>query len=216
MEDYGMVIIDPQLIGHEGIKILQQDSTFAYAYMDIASSHTSNPNQPFEAGTISYDPQRRVMWMNVGDPLWVHSVLLKAKTYSDMGVDGFFIDGCDEYTTKPYDVIFNNLVSLIKEISGYGKPVIIHNGDVFVKKLLESKENATLIHGICQDCVFTNQQYGMNRESDTAYYQDYLRTCSSKGLSVYMVEYGIPQNTINAFAGSHGYHLFYTTPTQLN
>jgi len=45
-----------------------------------------------------------------------------------------FIDGCDEYTFRRYEGVYQAFVQMLDTLKTLGKPIIINNGDVFLPK----------------------------------------------------------------------------------
>ncbi|MCH3906717.1 MAG: endo alpha-1,4 polygalactosaminidase [Sphaerochaeta sp.] len=203
-----LVVVDPTLLTAEDIAEIQKRSTFVYGYLDIASVHENGESYP---GTpLGYDPDRQVMWLQVSDPSWQEYCLERAKRLVAKGVDVLFIDGCDEYTFRRYEGVYQAFVQMLDTLKTLGKPIIINNGDVFLTRAL-SEQGSGFVNGVNQEGLFTTRMFARRSETDQAYLSEFLALSKKHGLDVYVIEYGLPDRKIISFAKERGYHLTFVS-----
>ncbi|MFA6775660.1 MAG: hypothetical protein WC096_01915 [Sphaerochaetaceae bacterium] len=203
---YGLVVVDANELTAEQVSQMKTQSSFVYGYLDIASFHGQTetyPGMPF-----GYDPDRDVMWMQVDDEAWRSYCFDQADGIVAKGIEGLFVDGCDEYAIRRYEGIYRGLLDIIDRLKTYGLPIIINNGEVFLTRALKER-GPQYVTGVNREGVFTDKYYGMRSESDIAFFKTYLSSCKRMGLDVYIIEYGIPQKQILSFAEQNGYHLYF-------
>lgn len=204
LTSYQTVVIDAQYFTKEEIAAVQQKGTAVYTYLNIGSIETFREGYDALKSCIlsPYDNWPDEYWVDVSRPEWQTFIASEAKSLSEKGVDGFFLDNADVYYLYPSDAIYDSLNAILQDLGQYEKPVLINGGDVFVTKaVLDAIEPNSVITGVNQECVFTNINFdsGMLIRQDadnTAYYQDYLARCKAAGLDVYLTEYAYSGNSV--------------------
>ena len=130
-----------------------------------------------------------------------------------MGLDGLFLDNTDVFCYRPTEDIFLGLCAIMQGLRKYDLKLIINGGDLFVSKCIEKDIALSLFDGVNQETVFTNidfenQNYGIQSEEETAYFEKYLAKVKEYGLSVYLLEYGADRflsNKINTYCSENDF-----------
>ena len=94
--------------------------------------------------------------------------------------------------------------------------MLINGGDQFVTKAIKDGSYSSLFDGVNQEEVFTlinfdNHTYHSQSSSDTKYYKNYLSLVKSKGLKVYLLEYGADsskEKEIKDYCTSNGFSYY--------
>lgn len=221
---YDTVVIDAQYFTQEEIAQMQQSGSQVYTYLNIGSIETFREGYDSLKDCIlsPYDNWPDEYWVDVSRPEWQNFIASEAKSLSEKGVDGFFLDNADVYYLYPTDAIYEGLNAILQILAQYDKPVLINGGDVFVTKaVLDADEPNPVITGVNQECVFTNIDFDSSRlilqdAESTTYYQEYLARCKLAGLDVYLTEYAKRGDGISAvidsYCNDHGHH-YYISPS---
>ncbi|SKB69747.1 hypothetical protein SAMN06296386_10433 [Lachnospiraceae bacterium] len=197
MHGFSTVVIDAFENSAEDVALLHSKGCAVYSYINVGSIENwrSYYERYKHLAIGKYEHWEDEEWVNVSDKSWQDFVVNElAKTISDNGADGFFVDNADVYYKYPSDDIYYGLVNIMTGLKGYGKPVIINGGDNFVSRLIR-EEKSGIITGVNQESVFTRiknykkDRFGKQKKSDREYFQEYLAECKGAGLDVYLLEY---------------------------
>jgi hypothetical protein len=221
---YKIVVIDAQYFTRDEIAAVQQSGTEVYTYLNIGSIETFREGYDSVKGCIlsPYDNWPDEYWVDVSRSEWQTFVAGEAKSLSEKGVDGFFLDNADVSYLYPSSAIYEGLNAILQTLAPYDKPVIINGGDVFVSRaVLDADAPNRVITGVNQECVFTNINFTtgalirQDREN-TEYYQSYLARCKDADLDVFLTEYAKPGNTvikaIQDYCDTNGFR-YYVSPS---
>lgn len=216
LKNYRTVVIEPSEFSAEAIAGLHDDGKRVYGYLNIGALENYRPyHDRFKALCLGiYEDWPDESWANVSNPEWQNFIVNDlGKTYSDMGLDGFFLDNADVYYHYPTEDIFQGLCSILKGLQGHGLPLIINGGDSFVSKCIDQGIANQLLDGINQETVFTrinfeNRTYGQQVKEETDFFKRYLEKVKDCGLTVSLLEYGASQSLskeIDAYCSSKGF-----------
>ncbi|HWQ97476.1 MAG TPA: endo alpha-1,4 polygalactosaminidase [Clostridia bacterium] len=221
---YKIVVIDAQYFTRDEIAAVQQSGTEVYTYLNIGSIETFREGYDSVKGCIlsPYDNWPDEYWVDVSRSEWQTFVAGEAKSLSEKGVDGFFLDNADVSYLYPSSAIYEGLNAILQTLAPYDKPVIINGGDVFVSRaVLDADAPNRVITGVNQECVFTNINFTtgalirQDREN-TEYYQAYLARCKEAGLDVFLTEYAKSDNhiieAIKDYCEANGFR-YYVSPS---
>ncbi len=216
LDKYSMVVIEPSEFSSEQIDKLHMEGKTVYGYLNVGAIEEYRPYydrfQDLSLGI--YENWTDERWIDVTSPSWQTFVIDElGKDYTDLGLDGFFLDNFDVYYHFPTDDIYQGLCTIIKGLKNYGLPLIINGGDPFVSRCLEENTALSLFDGVNQETVFTsidfaNQTYGQQLEDETEYFQNYLSKVKDYGLSVYLLEYRadhLLSKRIDAYCAKNGF-----------
>ncbi len=218
LEDYNLVVIEPSEFEKEHIELLHAKGKKVYGYINIGAIENYRPYYDrFKMIALdSYENWEDEEWIDVASVEWQDYVIdVLGKNYSDKGFDGFFLDNADVYYHYEEDEVFEGLCIILKGLKKYDVTLIINGGDVFVKRCI--KDNLYyLFDGVNQETVFTridfdNKTYSAQKQIETEYLIEYLSLLKSKGLSVYLLEYGASselEEKINTYCLEHDF-LYY-------
>ncbi|MFC4804686.1 endo alpha-1,4 polygalactosaminidase [Filifactor villosus] len=224
LKGYDLVVIDALHFSTEDIEALHEKKQKVYSYLNIGSIEDFRPYYPqFEHLTLSdYEDWPEERWIDVSDKEWRTFIVDDlAKQISEKGVDGFFIDNTDVWYQYPKDEVYEALKDILSGLKEkYRLPIVINGGDNFVRRALEGGDYKGLIDAVNQETVFTSidfddRSFHPQDEEQTLYLTDYLALCKSKGLDVYLLEYGADSKTtrkIGEFCKEKGY-VFYISPS---
>lgn len=198
LDDYHLVVIEPSEFQAEHIRELHAEGKRIFGYINVGAMEEYRPfYDRFQHLTMDvYENWPDERWIDVSSPAWQSFLVDElGKRYADMGLDGFFLDNTDVYYHYPTEEVFQGLCAILKGLKGYDIPLIINGGDFFVSKCIDEGLARSLFDGINQETVFTsidfeNGSYGIQEETETLYFQDYMARAKDCGLTVYLLEYG--------------------------
>ncbi len=228
LTNYQTVVIDAQYFTKEEIAAVQKKGIQVYTYLNIGSIETFREGYDSvkDCALSPYDNWPDEYWVDVSRPEWQAFVAGEAKSLTEKGVDGFFLDNADVFYLYPSEAIYEGLSAILQTLAPYGKPVLINGGDVFVSRaVLDAALPNPVITGVNQECVFTNIDFASNRlirqdEETTAYYEEYLARCKSAGLDVYLTEYAGAgdsiASTIERYCADNGFSCFISASVNLD
>ena len=193
-----LLVIDAESLSQAELEELHQNGNKKiFSYLNIGSLERFRADYAkFEALTLSdYQDWPEERWVNVAEKAWQDRIVEKAKELLDKGVDGLFLDNADIYYQYPTEAIYQGILTMLKELNGLGRPLIINGGDTFVQKAMAVDDLQQLLAGVNQETVFTaidfaDGSFGRREADDKEYYQEYLKRCQQYGLTVYLLEYG--------------------------
>ena len=195
---YKLVVIDLQEFTKSDIQNLHNKGIKVYSYLNVGSVENYRKYykrfKKYYLGT--YENWEDEKWVDVSKSSYQNFIInelepsLRAK-----GADGYFIDNCDVYANFKKDKIYKGLQSILSSIHSHGLPMLINGGDEFVSKAIKDGSYSQLFDGVNQEEVFTvinfnNHTYHTQSKSESKYYKNYLQKVKSKGLKVYLLEYG--------------------------
>lgn len=199
LKDYDVLVLDGANLSKKQVKKIARNNKEVYSYLNIGSIENFRKYyKEFEHITLgNYENWPEEKWIDVSNIKWQKFVVDKlARDLVDKGVDGFFIDNCDVYYHYEKDEIYNGLYLILNQLkTKYGLKIIVNGGDVFVSKVIESKQlNKSGITGINQESVFSkidfeNSTFLVRTKKERAYYLDYLERLKSKKLEIFILEY---------------------------
>lgn len=147
-----------------------------------------------------------------------------AAEIAEKGVDGLFLDNIDVYYHYPSPQMFDAIEDILCSIHKMGLKTIINGGDTFVSKALaEGKQS--LFDGINQECVFSRIKdykkgvFASQSKEEKEYFLQYLSSCSSYGLKVYLLEYTLNKKLIKeikSFCTANSFELYISGNLDLN
>lgn len=213
---YKTVVIEPSEFSAKRISELKAAGKKVYGYLNIGAVENYRPYYSrFEdvfLGTYEDWPDEK--WVNVATGKWQSFIIDElGKKYSNLGLDGFFLNNADVYYEFPRDDIYQGLVNILQGLRKYKRTLIINGGDTFVSKAISAGTAKSLLDGVNQETVFTsinfdNGTFGTQPASETNYFKNYLAKVKAQGLAVYLLEYGANQNltkTIDSYCASNGF-----------
>ncbi len=197
LNDYQIVVIEPEEFTSEEIAKLHEKNKTVYAYLNIGAIENYRSYYPeFKNNTLGeYENWQDEFWIDVSAENWQNYIKEKlAPKYINMGFDGFFLDNTDVYYHYQTDDIFYGLCDILRTLKKYNTTLLINGGDVFVERCI-TENLSKLFDGINQETVFTsidfdNATYSAQVETETAYFKDYLNRVKALKLKVYLLEYG--------------------------
>ncbi|MFY9131036.1 MAG: endo alpha-1,4 polygalactosaminidase [Saccharofermentanales bacterium] len=216
LDQYKLVVIEPSEFSATTIKELHNAGKTVYGYLNIGALEEYRPYfdqfREYTLGVYEDWPDER--WVDVASPEWQNFIIDElGKEYTEMELDGLFLDNTDVYYYRPTEEIFQGLSTILQGLRQYNLKLIINGGDPFVSRCIEEDIARSLFDGINQETVFTsidfdNQSYGVQAEEETAYFKDYLAQVKDYGLSAYLLEYGADQELskkIDAYCSENGF-----------
>ena len=196
--NYKLVVIDLQEFNKDDIDKLHEKGIKVYSYLNIGSveeyRNYYNRFKDYYLGT--YENWEDERWVDVSKKSFQDFIINELEpSLRNKGADGYFIDNCDVYANFKNDKIYNGLKTILRSVHSHNLPVLINGGDEFVSKAIKDGSYNSLFDGVNQEEVFTvinfnNHTYKNQSASETKYYKDYLKNVKSKGLIVYLLEYG--------------------------
>ena len=224
--EYDIVVIDAEYYTKEDIDALHSEGIIVYSYLNVGSVEEFRVFYTDYRHLImgEYENWQDEYWVNVADEAWQQNISRQAESFVLKGVDGFFIDNADVYYNYHTPQIFEGLVTILNDLSTYGKDIIINGGDVFVAEaVLDAEAPLVSITGVNQECVFTsidfeNEQLVMQDVDTQQYYMEYIEDCGGAGLAVYLLEYATPTGSagitaeIEKYCTEHRFN-YYIAPT---
>lgn len=198
LRDYRIVVIEPSEFNADQISKFRKSGKKVYGYLNIGAIEKYRPYyNRFKDKTLdSYKEWPNERWVDVSDAEWQRFVVDElGKKYSEMGLDGLFVDNADVYHHYHTDSTFQGLCSILKGLKSYEFSILINGGDVFVSQCIDEKLSHALFNGVNQETVFTDidferRRYGRQSKKETHYFKEYLSRVKKNGLSVYLLEYG--------------------------
>ena len=220
MSKYKLVVIDAEIIPKSQIAELQDKGTLVYSYLNVGTVETFRDyyNYFLDLGLLMdiYEDWPDERFVDVSDERWQNYVVdTLAAGLAQKNVDGLFLDNFDVYYYYDEQPEFlNGLIIILQGLKeNYHLPIMINGGDVAVTEILET--NPELIDSVNQECVFTGidfekVKFTIQDAETSEYYQDYLAACKSKGLDIYILEYGkkVPKRTIKDYCEQNGYNYY--------
>ncbi len=170
------VVIDPKKFTKDQVKVLKDDGTIVYMYLNIGNVTTSDAQE---------------------------SALKNARSLIRMGADGFLVDNLDTWADKKDEKEYEGIVSVLEELKKTGKEVILNNGDAFMAEYIKRNSSLSyIISGVNQECVYTyidpeTGKFKVRSKEDRFYLDNYLLLIDDFGGRVYLVEYTEDENVIN-------------------
>lgn len=223
LDNYSIVIIEPEAFTKEQIADLKKDGKTVYGYLNIGAieNYRSYYNR-FQSITLDvYENWPDERWIDVSNENWQKFVVDEiGKTYVEMGFDGLFLDNTDVYYQYPKEEIYQGLCAILRGLKKYDITLMINGGDTFVLRCIEEQIASELFDAVNQETVFTSinfedETYGMQNGEETVYFKEYLEIAKECGLSVYLLEYGASpklQKEIEQYCEKNGY-LWYNAKT---
>ena len=198
LRDYRIVVIEPSEFSADQISKFRKSGKKVYGYINIGAIEKYRPYfDRFKDKTReTYKEWPNERWVDVSDSEWQRFVVDElGKKYSEMEMDGLFVDNADVYHHYHTDNTFQGLCSILKGLKSYKLSILINGGDVFVSRCMDEKIANTMFDGINQETVFTDidferKSYGKQSKKETRYFKEYLSRVKKNGLSVYLLEYG--------------------------
>ncbi len=194
IKGYKIAVVDAYYLDKAKIKALHKNNFKVYTYLNIGTlENFRDAYDDFKDYAFdNYEDWPEEYWMDVSLPSWNEYLQEKARKYTAMGVDGFFLDNTDVYAEYPRDEIYDGLITIINGLNENELPLVINGGDVFVKKGINAGE--LKIDGVNQETIFSainfdNNTLGKSTEEDEAYYKEYVSFCRDKCLKVFLLEY---------------------------
>ncbi len=194
IKGYKIAVVDAYYLDKAKIKALHKNNYKVYTYLNIGTLENFRDcyDDFKDLAFDNYDDWPEEYWMDVSLASWNEYLQEKARKYTDMGVDGFFLDNTDVYAEYPRDDIYNGLITIINGLNENGLPLVINGGDVFVRKGINARE--LNIDGVNQETVFSainfeNNTLGKSNEEEEEYYKEYVSFCRDKCLKVFLLEY---------------------------
>ena len=224
MMSYKTVVIDAAYFSKAEIKRFHDNGQTVYSYLNVGSlENFRSYYKQFEDILLDeYDGWPEERWVDVSQEEWQDYVVnTMAKTLSDKGADGFFLDNFDVYYHYPKKNIYQGLLNILQDLQDtYQKPSIINGGDEFLTKAIKNNDAENLVAGMNQEDVFTSvdldtKTYTAQTASDSKYYQAYLKLCKKAGIQGYLLEYKANKTQlkkIKAFCKKNNF-LYYNAPT---
>lgn len=195
--EYSMVVIDAQYFTKEDITCLKARGCTVYSYINIGSLENFRDYYDAYSGLTlgDYENWEEEQWIDVSSVAWQEFLVSLEEELLDKEIDGFFVDNCDVYYQYPTEEIFEGLTTILEHMTEYGKPVIINGGDTYVMKYRDERGSLRqIMTGVNQECVwsrieFATGTFSAQTKNDREYFQNYVETCKSDGLDVYLIEY---------------------------
>ncbi len=216
---YKLVVIDLQEFSKNDVEKLHSKGIKVYSYLNVGSveEYRSYYKKFKNIYLGTYENWEDEKWVDVSNKDYQNFIIntlepsLRAK-----GADGYFIDNCDVYSIKKSDRIYNGLNTILGSVHKHNLPMLINGGDTFVTKAIKDGSYSSLFDGVNQEEVFTlinfdNHTYHSQSSSDTKYYKNYLSLVKSKGLKVYLLEYGADsskEKEIKDYCTSNGFSYY--------
>ncbi len=197
LKNYDLIVIDAQYFTKSDIKLLHQNGTKVYTYLNIGSIENFREYYTtYEKLTIGrYEHWDEEKWVDVADPDWQKFMEQLSQELFEKGVDGFFIDNCDVYYYAPRESIFEGLTAILQNIMTFDKAVIINGGDTYVTEYRERYGAIDhIMTGVNQESVwsaidFDKGTFHEQTKETRDYYCNYLEACQADGMDVYLLEY---------------------------
>ncbi|QCH26555.1 endo alpha-1,4 polygalactosaminidase [Clostridium tyrobutyricum] len=197
--DYKEVVIDASYYSKYQIKYLHKNGVKVYSYLNIGSieNFRSYYNTFSDITLGDYENWEDEKFVDVSNSRWQKYVInILAKNLADKGVDGFFLDNLDVYSSYKNKNIFNGILSIINGLnSNYKLPIIANGGYDFFTSAIDKKLSIkNLVYGVNTESVFTtidfdNNKFLKNSNEDRNYAVEYLQSLKSKGINIYIIEY---------------------------
>lgn len=195
--EYRTVVIDAQYFTKKEISYLKKHGCTVYSYLNIGSIENFREYyDTYSDLTLgAYENWNEEQWMDVSSKDWQKFLKALEKELLKKKIDGFFVDNCDVYYMYPTEEIFQGIASILEYLMGYDVPVVINGGDTFVMEYVERFGSPDrIMTGVNQESVWTEIDFDTGKlvaqsKNTRLYFQEYVETCSSYGLDVYLLEY---------------------------
>lgn len=194
---YRTVVIDAQYFSKEDIAYLKSQGCTVYSYVNVGAIENFREYYDIYSNLAlgDYENWDEEQWIDVSSVAWQKFLASMEEELLKKEIDGFFIDNCDVYYEYPTDEIFEGLTTILEHLMEHGKPVIINGGDTYVSKYRDSGSSLQrIMTGVNQECVwskidFESGKFSTQAKTDREYFQNYVETCKSCGIDVYLIEY---------------------------
>lgn len=226
LKNYDLIVIDAQYFTKSDIKLLHQNGTKVYTYLNIGSIENFREYYTtYEKLTIGrYEHWDEEKWVDVADPDWQKFMEQLSQELFEKGVDGFFIDNCDVYYYAPRESIFEGLTAILQNIMTFDKAVIINGGDTYVTEYRERYGAIDhIMTGVNQESVwsaidFDKGTFHEQTKETRDYYCNYLEACQADGMDVYLLEYTTDKKLIQKikkYCNEHDFHFYVSNSLEL-
>lgn len=226
LKNYDLIVIDAQYFTKSDIKLLHQNGTKVYTYLNIGSIENFREYYTtYEKLTIGrYEHWDEEKWVDVADPDWQKFMEQLSQELFEKGVDGFFIDNCDVYYYAPRESIFEGLTAILQNIMTFDKAVIINGGDTYVTEYRERYGAIDhIMTGVNQESVwsaidFDKGTFHEQTKETRDYYCKYLEACQADGMDVYLLEYTTDKKLIQKikkYCNEHDFHFYVSNSLEL-
>lgn len=194
---YQTVVIDAQFFSKNDITYLKEQGCTVYSYINIGSIENFREYYDSYSNLTlgDYENWDEERWIDVSSVTWQKFLISLEEELLKKGIDGFFVDNCDVYYVYPTDEIFTGITMILEHMMEYDKPVILNGGDTYVMKFQDSCGSpCCIMTGVNQESVwskidFKTGMFSAQTKQEREYFQNYLETCHSYGLDVYLIEY---------------------------
>ena len=226
LKNYDLIVIDAQYFTKSDIKLLHQNGTKVYTYLNIGSIENFREYYTtYEKLTIGrYEHWDEEKWVDVADPDWQKFMEQLSQELFEKGVDGFFIDNCDVYYYAPRESIFEGLTAILQNIMTFDKAVIINGGDTYVTEYRERYGAIDhIMTGVNQESVwsaidFDKGTFHEQTKETKDYYCNYLEACQADGMDIYLLEYTTDKKLIQKikkYCNEHDFHFYVSNSLEL-
>lgn len=193
-----LLVVDAESLSRQELeKMHQNGNAKIFSYLNIGSIERFRDDYAefFPLTLSDYRDWLDERWVNVAEKAWQDRIVKKAQKLIEKGVDGLFLDNVDIYYQYPQENIYQGVLTMVRQLERFGKPMLINGGDALVQKAMAAQELPQGVAGVNQETVFSKIDFatgtfGKNAAGDREYYQAYLQHCRQYGLTVYLLEYG--------------------------
>lgn len=219
LQGFRTVVIEPSEFKKEQIQKLREAGKTVYGYLNIGAIESGRPyfSRFSDLSLSAYENWPEESWIDVSSPRWRDFLVNElGKEYAELGLDGFFLDNADVYYHYPEEKTYRGLCEILEGLRGFGLPILINGGDLFVSRCISGGRALALFDGINQETVFSSidfkrKSYGRQGEEESAYFRSYLSRAKTCGLSVYLLEYRADPGLsaqIDRYCRENGFHWY--------
>ena len=226
MKDYRIIVVEGQLFDKNEVKALQDEGHEVWSYINVGSVEEYRPYfDEYEDITLDvYENWEDERWVDVTQDEWKDFVVDElAGDLADKGFDGLFVDNLDVYYLYPSEESFQNLTQILRSFKEMGFYVCINGGDTFVSECIERGVADELFDAVNQESVLScilwdEDAFGVQDESESSYFREYLKDVKKHGFDVYLLEYTKDEDLareIREFCEENGYGYYISESLEL-
>lgn len=195
----GIIVIEPEDYTITEIKAIKKKGYRLLAYL---SAGTLEKNRlwynEFRKQRLKQLADWHDEWyMDIRNESWREHILKIAKTYKNMGFDGWWIDNIDVYSEYKSKEMFEAIKSLLFELRNTNSYVMINGGSEWIDDAIDHNIKLTQhFNGYTQEEVFSRitdysgkGKFGKQESDDSKYYQNLIKKVTKVGVACFCLEY---------------------------
>ena len=231
--DYEYISLEADEYQQSTLKKLTNDGKKIFAYLNVGSLEEYRPyyNQFKDITFKDYENWDDERWIDVSNIDWQNCIINIAKSFSEMGFYGVYMDNVDVYSVLKEDGILktdhiNGLKNIITGVQNLNLKVMVNGGAEFFDDMMDQQNNVLdKVWGYHQEEVFTliddydNDVFTKQDKEDSSYYKEIANKMQNLGKEIFFLEYKnsdwSKKNEIDEYCTSKGYHYYISKTVDL-